>query len=264
MKRFGLAILAIALAHAASARAEQWSKTYTISNAPDLRVETSDASIHVDTWDQKTIEATITSTHYKFGAGGLTVEEHQSGDTVEINLHFPHEVHVFSFGTRGHVDIAIHMPRQGRVNLHTGDGKIELADFNGDMELNSGDGAEEIHHVEGNLHAHTGDGHINADGRFDALNLNTGDGRLDVRAAAGSKVTEEWMLHTGDGSVSLELPENFAADLYLHTGDGHIDVSLPMTTEGRIKENDLRGKLNGGGKLISIQTGDGSINLRKG
>jgi DUF4097 and DUF4098 domain-containing protein YvlB len=263
MKKFGLAILAVVLAHAVTVRAEQWTKTYTISNAPDLRVETTDANIHVDTWDQKSIEATISSTHYKFGSGGLTVEERQSGDTVEINLRFPHEFHIGNF-TSHRVDIAIHMPRTGRVNLHTGDGKIELADFNGEMELNSGDGGEEIHHVEGRLHANTGDGHITADGRFDVLNLKTGDGHLDVRAAAGSKVSEEWMLHTGDGSVNLELPENFAADLYLHTGDGHIDVNLPMTTEGRIRPNDIHGKLNGGGRTISVQTGDGSINLRKG
>jgi hypothetical protein len=263
MKRFGLAILAVVLAHAASDRAEQWSKTYNISGSPDLRIETSDANIHVDTWDQNTIQAIIVSSHYKIGPGGLQLEEHQSGDTVEINLRFPHGIHIMDFGNH-RVDINIHMPRTGRVNLHTGDGKIELADFNGEMELNSGDGAEEIHHVEGRLRASTGDGHITADGRFDALTLKTGDGHLDLRAAAGSKVAEDWILQTGDGSVSLELPENLAADLHLHTGDGHIDVSLPMTTEGRIKGNDIRGKLNGGGKAISVQTGDGSINLRKG
>jgi Putative adhesin len=263
MKKLGLAILAVVMAHAAYARAEQWSKTYTISNSPDLRVQTTDANIHVDTWDQKTIEATITSIHFKFGPGGLTVQERQSGDTVEITLRLPHEFHMGNF-TSHRVDIAIHMPRQGRVNLHTGDGRIDLADFNGEMELSSGDGAEEIHHVEGRLRAGTGDGHISADGRFDALNLKTGDGRLDVRATAGSKIADEWMLHTGDGSVSLELPDNFAADLYLHTGDGHIDVNLPMTTEGRIRPNDVHGKLNGGGNTITVQTGDGSINLRKG
>jgi hypothetical protein len=261
MKRIVFAILALAIC-AFPASAAQWSKTYTISNAPDLRVETSDANIHVDTWEQKTIAATITSTHYKFGSGGLTVEEHQAGDTVEINLHFPHD-QFFNFGTH-RVDIEIHMPRNGRVSLHTGDGKIELAEFAGEMDLSSGDGSEEIHHVAGSLHAHTGDGHINADGKFDALDLKTGDGRLEVRALAGSKVTEAWTLHTGDGSVSLELPQDLAADLHLHSGDGHIDVDLPIATEGRIKGNDIHGKLNGGGNLISIQTGDGSINLRKG
>jgi hypothetical protein len=251
------------MTYALPAGAEQWSKTYNISNAPDLRVETSDANIRVDTWDQKTIEATITTAHYKFGPGGLTVEERQSGDTVEINLRFPHGVHIMDFGNH-RVDIAIHMPRKGRVNLHTGDGKIELADFNGEMELSSGDGAEEIHRVEGRLRASTGDGHINADGRFETLGLKTGDGRVDVRAAAGSKLAEEWTLQTGDGSVNLELPGDLAADLYLHTGDGHIDIDLPMATVGRIKQNDVHGKLNGGGKLISVHTGDGSISLHKG
>lgn len=262
MKKIALAIVALAVC-AFPAGAEQWSKTYTISNTPDLRVETSDANIHVDTWDQKTIAVTITSTHYKFGNGGLAVEEHQAGDTVEINLHFPHGINVMNFGNH-RVDINIHMPRKGRVNLHTGDGKIELAEFTGEMDLSSGDGSEEIHNVEGSLHAHTGDGHINADGKFDALDLKTGDGRLAVRATAGSKVAEAWTLHTGDGSVSLELPQDLAADLHLHTGDGHIDVELPIATEGRIKGNDIHGKLNGGGNLISIQTGDGSINLHKG
>lgn len=262
MKRIGLAILALAIS-AFPASAEQWSKTYTISNGPDLRVDTTDANIHVDTWDQKTIDATINTSHYKFGPGGLTVEEHQTGDMVEINLHFPHETQFFNFGTR-RVDIEIHMPRKGRVSLHTGDGSIELSEFAGEMDLSSGDGSEEIHRVEGGLHAHTGDGHINADGKFDAVDLRTGDGNLDVRAIAGSKLAEDWTMHTGDGSVSLEIPQDLAADLHLHTGDGHIDVDLPIATEGRIRGNDIRGKLNGGGNLISIQTGDGSINLHKG
>ena len=263
MKKIGMFILAVVLAHSVAARAEQWSKTYNLSGTPDLRVETSDANIHVDTWDQKNIEATIVSSHYKFGPGGLNVEERQSGDTVEINLHFPHNVVNFNF-TSHRVDINIHMPRQGRVKLHTGDGRIELADFKGEMDLSSGDGAEEIHRVDGNLHAGTGDGHITVDGRFDALNLKSGDGRVEARATAGSTLAEEWMLHTGDGSISLELPENLSADLYLRTGDGHIDVNLPMTTEGRIKGSEVHGKLNGGGKLITVHTGDGSINVRKG
>lgn len=263
MKRMGLAILALVLCCAFPASAEQWSKTYTIANAPDLRVDTSDANINVTTWDTKTIEATVSSAHYKIGAGGLTIDEHQSGDTVEINVRFPHGIHIMDFGNH-RVDVEIHMPRQGRINLHTGDGKIELADFNGEMQLSSGDGSQEIHRVQGNLHAGAGDGHINADGRFDTLELKTGDGQLEVRAEAGSKLAGDWNLQTGDGSVSMQLPENLAADLYLHTGDGHIDVELPMTAEGRIKGNEIHGKLNGGGKLISVHTGDGSINLRKG
>lgn len=262
MKYFGFSALILAVLCAIPASAEQWSKTYNISGSPDLRVETSDANIHVETWEQKTIEATIVSSHYKFGEGGLKVEERQTGDMVEINLRFPRHLVTINGGNH-RVDINIHMPRTGRVNLHTGDGNIDLASFSGDMELNSGDGHETLHAVDGKLRASTGDGHITADGRFDVLNLKTGDGHLNVRAAAGSTLADEWSLQTGDGNVALDVPENLAADLYLHTGDGHIEVNVPMTTEGRFKGNDVRGKLNGGGKLVTIHTGDGSISLNK-
>ncbi len=55
-----------------------------------------------------------------------------------------------------------------------------------------------------------------------------------------------------------------AADVDLHTSDGHIDLDMPVTTAGKIRENEVRGKLNGGGSMLSIRTGDGSIHLRKG
>jgi DUF4097 and DUF4098 domain-containing protein YvlB len=247
------------------ARADDWSKTYTLTGKPDLRVETSDADIHVSTWDQNTVEAKVTTTRYKIGEDGIRIEEHQTGNVVEIDVHYPHHGVTINWGNSGshHVDIDIHMPREGRVDLHTGDGKIEIGNFKGEMQLRSGDGAQEIDGVDGKLRASTGDGPIHANGRFDELDLKTGDGRVDARAAAGSALATGWKLESGDGTVTLEVPENLAADVDLHTGDGHIDLDMPVATEGKIREGEVRGRLNGGGNLLVIHTGDGSIRLRK-
>jgi len=262
MKRIGLAVLVLCFATALRARADEWSKTFKLSGKPDLRVETSDANIRVYTWDQNTIDAKVITTHYKIGDGGIRVEDHQNGDTVEIEVRYP--PHNLTFGMGSHrVDIDIHMPREGRVNLHTGDGKIEVTSFKGEMDLRSGDGSQLIDAVDGKLRATTGDGHIRANGRFDELELKTGDGSVEVRAAAGSSLNAGWRLETGDGSVTLEIPETLAADLDLHTSDGHIDLDIPVTTEGKLRENDVHGKINGGGSLMTIRTGDGSIHLRK-
>jgi hypothetical protein len=248
------------------ARADEWSKTYTITGKPDLRVDTSDANIRVSTWDQNTIEARVTTTRYKIGDDGIRIEEHQTGDEVEIDVRFPHSHGLgvtIDWGNHRGVDIDVRMPREGRVDLHTGDGKIELGHFKGEMQLRSGDGSQEIAAVDGKLRALTGDGHIRADGRFDELDLKTGDGRVDARATSGSALATSWRLESGDGTVTLEVPENLAADVDLHTGDGHIDLDVPITTEGKIREGEVRGKLNGGGNLLMIHTGDGSIRLRK-
>ena len=260
--RLSLAVFAFTVA-VLPARAEEWSKTYNISGKPDLRVETSDAHIRVTTWDQNTIEAKVITTHYKIGEGGIRVEERQTGDSVEIDVHYPH--HNFNVEWGSHkVDIIIQMPREGKVNLRTGDGKIDVAALKGDIDLHTGDGSINLDGVDGRLHATTGDGHIEASGRFDELGLKTGDGHVDVRARNGSSLAAGWRLETGDGSVSLEVPGDLAADVDLHTSDGHIDLDMPVTTEGKIRQNEVRGKLNGGGSLLTIHTGDGSIHLRKG
>jgi DUF4097 and DUF4098 domain-containing protein YvlB len=262
-KRLPLAILALIVIAVLPAHADEWTKTYTISGKPDLRIETSDANIRVTTWDQNTIEARVETSRYKIGDGGIRVEEHQNGDTVEIDVRYPH--HNFNIELGNHkVDVIIQMPREGRVNLHTGDGKIDLAGFKGEMDLHSGDGSENLEGVDGKLHATTGDGHITAHGRFDELELKTGDGHVEVRATQGSTLAAGWRLETGDGNVSLEIPNDLSADVSLHTSDGHIDLDMPIVTEGKIRENEVHGKLNGGGSPLTIRTGDGSIHLRKG
>jgi Toastrack DUF4097 len=264
MKLTTYALLAIGLALVPLAQAEDWSKTFTVSGEPTLRVETSDANIHVDTWDQSTIEARVTADGWKIGDGGLTVNGNQTGNAVEIEVRYPHTVHFgFHSGQYGRVDIEIHMPRRGAVDLHTGDGAIYLDRLQGKMDVLSGDGHQEISSVEGALHAHAGDGDMQVDGKFTALDLSTGDGSIEARAFPGSSIGSGWDLHAGDGSVTLKLPGDFAADVELHTGDGHITLDLPVAVEGRVGPSNISGKLNGGGGELRIHTGDGSIYLKK-
>src|SRR4029077_151424 len=197
LKRLALPVLAIAAVSVLPAYADQWSKTYSVSGKPTLRIETSDANIIVPTWDQNTNTARVKPTRYKIGEAGIRVDERQTGDSVEIEVHFPH--HNFNFEWGQHrVDVIVQMPREGRVNLRTGDGKIDIAGLKGDIDLHTGDGSENLEGVDGKLHASTGDGHITAHGRCDELELKTGDGHPEVRAGAGSALAAGWRLETGD------------------------------------------------------------------
>lgn len=255
--RILLVCVSIPLAHA-----EEWSKTYTLGGPPLLKVESSDAEIHVDTWDKNTIEARVTTERYKIGEHGVRINERQTGDHVEIEVRLPRDVHSFNF-SRGHVQIDVHMPHEGKVNLSTGDGRVRVAGVKGDLDLRSGDGSLELDSVSGTLRARTGDGNIRANGRFDLLELSTSDGRIDVEAQRGSTMGHGWDLRTSDGGVSLRVPAELAADVDIHTGDGRIDLELPVIVEGRFGGGTVRGKLNGGGSLLAIKTGDGSVRLEK-
>lgn len=255
-------LLALGLAFAIPSYADEWSKIYSLSGRPNLSVETTEANIHVSTWDQNTIEAKVTTSHYKIGEGGIRIDEHQNGDVVSIEVHYPHHYFTVDTGYR-RADIEIHMPREGKVDLSTSDGNIDLANFKGEMELRSSDGNETLNATDGNLRATTHDGSIHANGRFDTLELKSGDGSIEVRAENGSTLNNGWRLGASDGSIRLQVPQDFAADVDLHTHDGHIDLDMPVVTEGKLRENEVRGKLNGGGNLLTIHTGDGSIHLLK-
>lgn len=84
---------------------------------------------------------------------------------------------------------------------------------------------------------------------------------MEATVLPGSLVSQSWILHTGDGSVTLHLPDTLAAVVELHRGDGHITLDMPVTVCGRLGSKNIQGKLNGGGNLLTVHTGDGSIHL---
>ncbi len=266
MKRI-LPLVVVLMVLPVLARADEWTKIYTLTGKPELRVATSDADIRVETGTQNTIDVRVVTAGYKIGSGGIQIDEHQSGNAVDLNVKFPQHHHfgiTLNMGTRSHhVEIIVRMPQQGQVDLETGDGNIRLHGLKGEMDLKSGDGGEDIEEVDGHLRAHTSDGHIRASGRFDELDLTTGDGHIEATVLPGSAVSQSWNVHTGDGSVHLQVPPDLSADVDFQTGDGHISLDVPVTVSGELRSNHVRGKLNNGGNLLTVHTGDGSIEIHK-
>lgn len=275
---------------------DEWAKSYAVQGTPKLRVETGDAHIHVTPGEGKTVAARITTEGWKIGGDGISVIEHQTGDQIEIEVRFPR--HMFQVGwNHRQVDIELKVPRDASLDLHTGDGNvdvqgvrgaialrsgdgkltlselegtlraetgdgnIDLRNVRGDLTLHTGDGRIEVTGIDGSLRAETGDGRIHVNGRFDLLDVRTGDGGIDAEALDGSKLDANWRLSTGDGDLTLRVPPTIAADVELHTSDGHIDLQMPITVLGRLGTRELHGRINGGGKLLSLKTGDGSIRL---
>ena len=212
---------------AMSAFAEEWSKSYTVSAKPSLSVNTNDAAIEVSRGSSSTITARVTAGEYPVGPNGVRVSEHQDGDKVDINVHIPNQsgFHINWHDRR--VRIEIQVPAETALDLHSSDG------------------------------------HITVDGVVNEVYLHSGDGHVDLTARLGSKMDHGWLIHTGDGRVNVTLPDNFSAELYAHTGDGHITMDFPVTVSGSLERGRMRGKLNGGGELLEISTGDGSIHVGK-
>jgi len=207
-----------------------------------------------------TIEARVDTSGWNIGPGEVTVTSRQNGDRVEIEVRIP-SLH-FDFGRRW-VKIELQIPSQTKADIHTSDGNIRADGLRGNTRLVTHDGNIEAGEFDGYLDASSGDGSIHVRGRFDGLNLHSGDGHISADVQSGSRMAGIWTVHSGDGGVTLRLPDGFAADIDAHSGDGRITVDLPLTTSGGIQEHSVSGKLNGGGSMLTIHTGDGSIHLAR-
>ncbi len=261
MRRVLVGILLLATA-AIAARADEWNKQFSVTGKPAVVVTADDGSIQVTPTAQGQVRATVTTSGYRISEDDVRVEARQEGNRVEINIRKMQRAHVGIGVFLLRIELSV--PKESDLELHTKDGRIEVSDLKGAQNLGSGDGRIEAHGLDGTLKADTRDGRINVDGRFDALTAHTGDGSIEATVRPGSRITNSWSLRTGDGSIRVQLPGDFAADLDAHTGDGHISCDLPLTVAGTYRsEGTVRGKLNAGGPTLELRTGDGSIRVTK-
>jgi DUF4097 and DUF4098 domain-containing protein YvlB len=293
-----LMICMVLLSVLPSASPDEWTKSFKLERTARLRVETSDANIRVTSCDCSTVETRITTRGWTIGGDGINIIDHQTGDQIDIEVRFPRHSLETNWRNR-RVDIEIRVPRDADLDLHTGDGNVDvegvkgalllrsgdgdlklsalqgtikaetgdgnldLRNVRGTLTLHTGDGNIELAGIDGSLRAETGDGRVRVNGRFDVLDVKTGDGGIDAVAAEGSKLDANWRLNTGDGNLTLRLPATIAADVELETNDGSIDFDMPVMVTGRQSKREVHGQINGGGKLLSLKTGDGTIRLEK-
>jgi DUF4097 and DUF4098 domain-containing protein YvlB len=279
----GLAMAGVILAGAGmlapAAQADEVVRTFTVTGHARVRVQTDDGAVRVSTGDIKQVEVRVEYSGYKLDRD-LRVEATQSGDFVDVTAKTS-GFHIGFALRHTNLRVEVHMPKDADLEVTTGDGSVEADSITGNLDVHTGDGHITVQGAKGNIRLHTGDGHIegrgldgradlttgdghvNIEGRFDALNIKTGDGSVTARVGRGSTVSAPWNIHTGDGSVDLDLPGDLSANLDASTHDGRISLGFPVTVEGTFSSTKISGKMNGGGQPIVVRTGDGSIHLNK-
>ena len=260
-------------------------KRFTVDGTADLRVATFDGSIQIQSWDKPDILVEVEKrgpTREALAALQIVVD--QKGNVIDLEVKRPKSESFSGLGINqsAYARLIVSVPRStnirarsgdgsiridrvtGRIELRTGDGSIRASEVAGDLNFDTGDGSIVVDGAEGSLVVDTGDGSVTVTGKIGALKLHTGDGSVVYRAQPGSAMADNWEITTGDGSVTLYLPENFGAEVDAHTGDGRITNELNVEKDGTEdrERRTLRGRIGPGGKALRVRTGDGAIRLK--
>jgi hypothetical protein len=240
-------------------------KRFNVSGTPSLNVHTFDGSVEVSTWDRPEVLVVVEKHAMdKAAADRMVVVAEQSGDRITVDVRQDREpgLHL-NFGSHS-ARVTISAPARIQIDASTGDGRVEVRDVEGDITAKTGDGAIRLAHVSGSIDVASGDGSIEVEGTLRGLRARSGDGRVRVRAM-GTGPGSDWSLTTGDGSIVLEVPDTFNAELDATTGDGRVSVSdLPFSGDSDSRRRSIaRGRLGSGGPLIRMRSGDGAITVRR-
>lgn len=143
------------------------------------------------------------------------------------------------------------------ASLETGSGNIRATGLRDGFKIETGSGNIDAEQIgDGDVKAETGSGNIELRDLKGALRAQTGSG--DIKASG--KPGGQWKLGTGSGSVEIWTGDS-AFTLDAGCGSGSIHSDRALVTEGTAGHHHLAGKVNGGGPLVRIETGSGSIEI---
>lgn len=143
-----------------------------------------------------------------------------------------------------YVSYEVWVPRRMNLEADTHNGSVSVSDVEGRMDLRAVNGSITVRRVGGDVRAETTNGSVTA-----ALTGTTWSGNyLD--------------LETTNGSVVLDVPRGYNAQLETGTVNGGMNIDFPITVQGSLSRR-ITTKLGNGGPRIRAITTNGGVRIRE-
>lgn len=275
----------------------RFERTLKVTGMPQVEVHTGSGNISVHSGDSSSIRVIghIHMGHGWFGGGSLDnvkrIEANppieQVGNLVKIgrindaalrrNISIDFEVWVPEQTTlradSGSGDVMVENLKN-MVKANTGSGNVTVSHVQGEVRADTGSGDVQVLDVTGNVTADTGSGNVKASMSGNGtLRLETGSGDitaqnvrggLHARTGSGNvtadgDVVADWMVETGSGDVRIRVPQSAKFEIAASTGSGDLHVNREITMSGNVDKHRIRGKVNGGGPLMQLETSSGNV-----
>ncbi len=145
---------------------------------------------------------------------------------------------------------------EGRIRLNTSGGSVDIKDLKGDIKATTSGGSVNGRNISGELVTHTSGGGIHLYEMSCSLEASNSGGGIDIEMKELGKYVR---ISNSGGSVDLRLPKNKGVDLDL--SGGRIKTDQLGNFDGKIEDDSLQGKLNGGGVPVRVRSSSGRISL---
>lgn len=221
-------------------------KSFPVSGAGTLRVETQGGAIRVTPSNESAVRVVArqkirasTDTEADELLKKLELTFEQNGNDVRVVSKYERRPSGFRFGSWPpvNVDIEVTLPANFATELNTSGGSITVGDLAGKVNVRTSGGSIKLGKMGGQVDARTSGGSITLDEATGPVDLDTSGGNISVGRVAGPA-----KLSTSGGNISID---SATAALRAHTSGGNIRAAIA----GPLKED------------CSLNTSGGNIRL---
>jgi len=226
---------------------EEIEKNFPVTSKIDFSLNNINGAVTINSWAENNIKVLV----------NISAKTQESRDDVIINMiHKNQKVTVSSdYKERGYnqnkqgakVDYQIWLPADSNLS------DIEL--INGNLIIRDISGKVEAQVVNGTIKASA----LSGDSRISSVN-----GNVDVLYSLNAMNVNSIDIETVNGSIKLYLPEYINAAITADTMHGSINTDFGLEAKkNSFFGRNLRGNIGSGGKLINLDSVNGSIKVLK-
>ncbi len=249
-------------------------KTFEVSPGGELVVDTDIGDVRVEGWDKNEVNVIVEKSGSERRYRRFDITFDATKEKVVIRGKYEHKWRFWDAWGNFDVHYTIKVPNKFRLNVSTAGGDVILNDveglvkgetsggsvnamnIKGDTRLETSGGDVHIESVVGAVNLGTSGGSIRADGVEGQVTAETSGGDIEVRLVGENRGIR---METSGGSITLYLPDGAKGDLDASTSGGGVKLRLGQQFSGSIQEDEVHGRINGGGALIKAETSGGDI-----
>lgn len=232
-------------------------RSYDPPSGTELTVRNRNGPVTVEGSDGDAVEVDITYEGPSASAlDAVTVTGTESDDALSIETEYGDDD-----ADRVRVALSIQCPERVSVGrLVTGNGAIEVTDVAGDPTLETSNGEIDARNVDGAVAMSASRGSLTARTIGELAGARTSNGSIDVDVPA---VTDDASIETANGSIDAALAGSLDVTLTASTANGSVTVEELDLADGERTEGRVSGSLGDGTHSLSVETANGSIDLRQ-
>jgi DUF4097 and DUF4098 domain-containing protein YvlB len=231
-------------------------KTFQISPGNDLRIKVSGGDVIISPWDRSEVYIKVLGNDN--AKEKLEFIFNNSDSYVELETE--KKGSVFNWFSNISLKIEVKVPQRFNTNIHTSGGDIKLGGVDGSSEMHTSGGDIICRDFLGSLDVSTSGGDIRLRGGDTPIIAHTSGGDINLDYIGENKGID---LSTSGGDITINLPDDFNADMELSTSGGDVSCNITMNNASKLSEHKIIAELNEGGFDLAAHTSGGDIDVRK-